>query len=201
MRIDNALKNTAWKSSLFTPANANMTIERLIIENGTLVEVSAGGTKSDVVSLSNGTIKQVILQKLKSDGCTGILYYNSTDTGCKIIARDLEIASSFCLRFDTPANEVQVGSVQVVSGTLTDVVRIGYSSATMKVRSLGGMPATPSSGFHVNVAAGSLNSPDVNGLDMVCDTTKLAAITGNLVKSSATSKVAMYDGAAWTAIA
>ncbi len=56
-------------------------------------------------------------------------------------------------------------------------------------------------GLGKNVAAGSLNSPDVNGLDMVCDTTKLAAITGNLVKSSATSKVAMYDGAAWTAIA
>ena len=206
LRIDNALKTTSWKSSLFSPANANMTIERLIIENGSLIEVSSGGTKSDVVILGNGTIKQAILQGLKADGCTGLLYYNSTDTGCKIIARDLEIASSFCLRFDTPAAEVAVGSVQVISGTLTDVVRIGYSSATMKVRSLGGMPATPSSGNHVNVAAGTSNSPDVNGADIICDISVTASAAGAMVINSAAATVpgtglVQYDGAAWRRVA
>jgi hypothetical protein len=63
------------------------------------------------------------------------------------------------------------------------------------------MPATPSSGFHVNVAAGTGNSPDVNGADMLCDITKLAAVRGNQVRNSVNGDVVMRTASAWTAIA
>jgi hypothetical protein len=140
------------------------------------------------------------VRNLTLDGTLDIGYIN-TSTVAKITESNIQtINVSYGIRMDGPVGELHVGNI-LAATQMVDCVRIGYSSATMKVRSLGGMPATPSSGFHVNVVDGTSNSPDVNGADLVCDTTKLAAVTGNLVRSSATGKVAMYDGSAWTAIA
>lgn len=201
LRIDNALKNTAWISALFISNNANFTCEKLTIDNGTVIDVSAAGTKSSAATFAAGTVKNMVLTNIKVTNTLDFLHYFSSYTGAKMFIRNIVMdGPAFVVRLDTAISEMQIGSV-VTTATLTDVVRIGYSSATVKIRSLLGMPATPSSGFHVNIAAGSSNNPDVNGLDMVCDTTKLVGTTGNLVKSSATNKVAMFDGAAWTAIA
>ena len=204
LRIDNALKNTAWGSNLLIMNNANITYEQVIVDNGTILDVSAGGTKSGVVSIYAGVAKSLSFSNIRVKDALNLCYINAANLGLKITANNILLdytSSGYCFRLDVPVGEVSLGNIRSATSTLVDLVRIGFSSSVMKVRSNGGMPATPSSGFHVNLAAGTANSPDVNGADLVCDITKLAAVTGNLVKASSTSKVVMYDGAAWTAIA
>jgi hypothetical protein len=201
LRIDNALKNTTWRSSLFFCNNPNFTAERVVIDHGSVIDASAAGTKASASAISQGVCKVLALSNIKQTGALDLLHYFSSSTACNIQVNNITMDNtSFVIRLDFPPASVSVGNVLALT-TITDVVRIGYSSATVRIRSNGGMPATPSSGFHVNIAAGTSNSPDVNGLDMVCNTAALFAATGNMVKSSATNRVVMYDGSAWTAIA
>lgn len=201
LRIDNTLKNTTWRSSLFFCNNPSFTAERVVIEHGSVIDASAGGTKASASAVAQGVCKVLALSNIKMTNALDLFHYFTSSNACNIQANNITMdGTSFVIRLDTAPASVSVGNVLALT-TITDVVRIGYSSATVRIRSNGGMPATPSSGFHVNIAAGTSNSPDVNGLDMVCNTAALFAATGNMVKSSATSRVVMYDGTAWTAIA
>lgn len=208
IRIDNALKTNTWTSSFYLGNAAGATVQKILIDDCSLTEVSSAGTKSDLFKIQNGVHKVIEVRSCRAKDCLSVGYYLASDATCKInihdIVADGTAASIFGMRLDTSPAEVIVGGWQTI-GTLVDVVRVSYTTgASVRMRSMGGMPSTPSSGFHVNVTSAPANAPDVNGYDLVCDTTKIlgaAATIGNLVKSSATSKVVMWDGAAWTAIA
>jgi hypothetical protein len=199
--IDNALRSTSVPSTFFESVNANFTINRLVIERCALRDVSATGQLASYVRHTTGLLKCIVLRSCFAEGSIDLIFNSVTDATMRIVVDEVETNNvTYMIRLDGCPREVVLRALRCFTSPV-DVVRIGYSSAVVRVRSSGGMPDTPTSGFHVNIPTGTANSPNVNGVDLVCDTTKLAAVTGNLVKSSATNKVAMYDGAAWTAIA
>ena len=200
--VDNALKNTAWRSAIYAGVGSGMVVREVNVTNCSVRDNSAAGSKSYLVNLtaSGGSHGAVNMINNRVKNCQAVLNQAFADSSLKIRAFGINMDGvSFCCNFDAVAGEIHIGGIWT-TGTINSAVLINFSSATLKIRSLGGMCSTPTNG-HVYIAGGTVNSPDVNGADMVCDTTKLAAVTGNLVKSSATSKVCMYDGAAWTAIA
>jgi len=177
-------------------------VREVNVINCSIRDNSAAGSKSRLVTLtaSGGSHGAVNLINNRVKSCDAVLSNAFADSSLKIRAFGINMDGvSYCCNFDAVAGEIHIGSIWT-TGTINSAVLINFSSATLKIRSLGGMCSTPTNG-HVYIAGGTVNNPDVNGADMVCDTTKLAAVTGNMVKSSATSKVCMYDGAAWTAIA
>jgi hypothetical protein len=201
--VDNALRNTTWASScLFV--GGTPTIKTLITRGLTLREVSAGGTKSDTVRIlhTGGALSRALLYDTNINGGVSAILFQATDTACRIVALGIGIeGTTFATRLNSAPAELSIGGC-AFSVTPTDLVRIGYSSATVKIRSLGGiMCPTPSSGKHVNIAAGTANSPDVNGADLLVDIAALAAVRGNLVRDSANGDVKMYNGTAWAAVA
>jgi len=199
LRINNALKNTAWRSAILGTGNANAVFESVLIENCSVVDVSSGGTKAGVViNVSGSALRNLRLRGIRVDGTLDVAYCNVTGATSRWILDDIETNNcSFVVRCDMPLGEVQIGSMRHITN-VTDVVRISFSTATMRVNSLGGLPRTaPTSGKHVNVAAGSANFPECNGADMLCDTAQTASVTGSMIRSSATSRVQEYNGSAW----
>lgn len=202
LTIDNALKNTGWRSAIYIGTGSGIAVRELNVINCSVRDNSAAGSKAYLVNLtaSGGSHAAVNMLHNRVKNCQAVLNQTFADASLKIRAFGINMDGvSYCCNFNAAAAEIHIGGIWT-TGTINSAVLINFSSAVMKIRSLGGLCSTPTNG-HVYIAGGSANSPDVNGADLVCDTTKLAAITGNLVRSSATSKVAMYDGAAWTAIA
>jgi len=201
LRINNALKNTSWRSALFITNNPNVICDMLTMEDNTVEDVSSGGTLASTAVYNQGNIYRSFINRIRCIGTLDLLHYFSGYDGASLHITNIFMnGPSFVCRIDAAVTEIQFGGI-TTTVTLTDVVRIGYSSFTARIRSLGGMPPTPSSGKHVNIAAGSANSPDVNGADIRVDIAALAAIRGNLVRNQANGDVCMYNSAGtWAAI-
>lgn len=205
--IDNALVNTTWISGCFTH-EAAVTMDRCLVDECGMEDISAAGTKSDVWRCwtSGGAIDSLLITRMRCRGTLSLGEYNSTATATNIIMDDVDARSAatiFGIRVTRAATSVTVGNIRSYGTILTDLVRIGYSSFTMTVRSMGGL-YTPSggSGRHVNLAAGTANAPTCFGFDLWADETQLTTTRGQYVKSTAAGNPVVYRNATvWAEIA
>lgn len=206
LNIDNALRTNTWVSRCFSHATG-ITIGRCELYNLTMREVSSAGTRSGpwVVDTSGGQVDTLVVQGLRCNDTLDLGYYNSTNANCNIVLMDAEMQASaarFGVRFDRPAASISVGNIRSFGTQLTDLIRIGYSSATMVIRSLGGLYIPTGSGTHVNIATGTANAPNVDGGDLTCVPASMSSVRGSLIRSNAAGNPKVYwNGTAWTEIA
>lgn len=204
--VDNALVNTTFASGCFTHESA-ITIQRCLLDECSMEDVSAAGTKSDVWRCwtSGGVIDSFVITRMKCLGTLSLGEYNSTATGTNITMQDVDVRSAatiFGIRMSRVAASVTVGDIRSFGTILTDLVRISYSSANMTIRSTGNL-YTPSggSGRHVNLAGGGTNAPTCYGFDLWADETQLTTTRGQYVKTTAAGNAVLYRNAgAWAEI-
>jgi hypothetical protein len=204
LTFDNTIRagRTTWPSNFFTDVTNANTVDTLIVQGNVITDTSPSGTKCEAVSHATGTKANVkVIGGNRFVGLNMGVRQAVSDPNCKYTITDLDMTSmSYVFTTDTGFSELRVGNITWDSGSIYRPFQINQTSGSAsKIRSIGGLSAAPAAGHVVSI--GSIN-PDCNGADLVCDTTKLAAVRGNQVRSLATGDVVMYNsGATWAAIA
>jgi hypothetical protein len=203
IKNDTIAGRTGWTSGLLLLADANITIESLTVQNNYVSDVSDAGVKAYGVRQVLGTVKvgSVLDNTIKNGNSALSVEGGNTGSKWTITGGALLGSTTYGGTFASSVDEVRFGGIALDNATVGAPINIANTTGNpIKVRGMGGMGRVGTNGNHVRVNAGAV-APDVDGADIRVNTTLIAGVTGNLVKSSATGRTVMFDGAAWTSVA
>lgn len=204
IKNDAVAGRTTWTSGLLLLNDANITINNILMQGNYVNDVSAGGTKAyGALRQVLGTINQATIDNSTAKNCNSMFSVDggNTDSKWTYTGGSLLGSTTYGGSFGISVDEVRFGGIALDNATVGAPINIANTTGSaIKVRGMGGMGRVGTNGNHVRVNGGAI-APDVDGADIRVNTTLIAAVNGNVVRSNATGLTVMCSAGVWTAIA